>query len=240
MRTTILVASLSVSAISSSYAQVGVGEYRYGPDTSESFACMIAEERAKEDLIVKTIGERIEHIAEQKCRNEDCKIEYQTFRQIDGEIASITEKQVEKSVELGAKVCKVTINGSVHEKRSTVALTVLTPLDFKHNESFFINVVSNITGGELIVFNLHEERYTKIFQGKVTGAFHDNRIPNKGSFKAVLPSNEVQSKEKLLFVHLLDIIPVKSEYSLTEMRAFLSSVSPERKGISSRFITVRR
>lgn len=240
MRTTILAASLSASIFSSSYAQVGVGEYRYGPDTSESFACLVAEERAKEDLIVKTIGERIEAVTEQRCKNEDCKTELQTFRSIDGEIASIKDKKVEQSTELGARVCRVTIDGSVKENRSTVTLTILTPLDFKHNDQFFINVVSNFGGGELLVFNFHNDKYTKIYQGRVTGAYHDNRIPNKGTFKAVLPLDEVQSREKLLFVHVLDIISVKSEYSIVEMRAFLSSISTQRRGISSRFITVRR
>jgi hypothetical protein len=42
------------------FAVSGVGEYRYGPDTTENFACEMAEERAKSDAIVQYVGQLVE------------------------------------------------------------------------------------------------------------------------------------------------------------------------------------
>ena len=53
----ILLASLITT---NTFAITGIGEYRYGPDTTENFACEMAEERAKEDAILKYSGELIE------------------------------------------------------------------------------------------------------------------------------------------------------------------------------------
>ena len=35
--------------VTNAFAVTGIGEYRYGPDTTENQACEFAEEKAKED-----------------------------------------------------------------------------------------------------------------------------------------------------------------------------------------------
>jgi hypothetical protein len=48
---------LTISGVSSAKEVIGIGEYRYGPDTPQNLACELAEERAKENALSKFVYE---------------------------------------------------------------------------------------------------------------------------------------------------------------------------------------
>jgi len=218
----------------------GVGEYHYGADVSEAFACQVAEERAKEDLIVKNIGETIDHLVEKNCVNEECRTESQTFRFLDGRISKITSRTIEKYEYNGYNVCQVVLNGKVSKIASPVKITINSRLSFRDNDTFSVNFVSNTSGGDFFLFNLYNDRYVKVYHLDNVQAFKETTIPRKGHFKAIVPEFTTEVSEKLLFLHTLDKNTMKDEYTIQEMNAVLLSLSKEKYGAVNRFITVRK
>ena len=53
----IAITLLTISGVSSAKEVIGIGEYRYGPDTPQNLACELAEERAKENALSKFVYE---------------------------------------------------------------------------------------------------------------------------------------------------------------------------------------
>ena len=54
-----LLCLLMIPLFANAKETLGVGEYRYGPDTTQNFACQAAEEKAKEHAITRYVGEQI-------------------------------------------------------------------------------------------------------------------------------------------------------------------------------------
>lgn len=225
---------------SSASSLEGVGEYRYGPETSEAFACEVAEKKAVEDLIIRHTGETLQHLIEKNCLNEDCKTEAQTFRTVEGKVQSIDKKEIEHYVQLGYKVCKVSLIGKVKTITSSIQLSIASSLSFKHNDLFNISIVTNTSGGDLFLFNLYNEKYVRVYQTSDLKAFKEFTFPEKGMLKALVLEGKEEANEKLLFLQLFGNHSIKDEYSINEMNAFLSSIPPTKKGIASRFVNVRR
>ena len=78
--------SLNVGAVT------GVGEYRFGPDTTENLACEVAEDRAKQDALMKFNGQFIEAVIEENCQSEECRYNQQTFNKVEGYIKKAAAK----------------------------------------------------------------------------------------------------------------------------------------------------
>ena len=84
-----LLCLLMIPLFANAKETLGVGEYRYGPDTTKNFACQAAEEKAKEHAITRYVGEQIESIAYETCQNESCDMQKNTFNEVKGEIKTI-------------------------------------------------------------------------------------------------------------------------------------------------------
>lgn len=109
---TLLMSCLAIAA-----PIAGQGEYHFGPDTPESFACRGAEERAKSDALRKIHGEKIAVDQHLSCREfsarsaetEVCELNKMIWSHIGGEIRSsrIMRREV-KRLE-GSSVCSVNL-----------------------------------------------------------------------------------------------------------------------------------
>lgn len=241
MRTTTLVAFLSASLFSSNaYAVRGVGEYRFGPETSENFACEMAKDRARDDLVTKFVGEYLDYVIEKKCVNEDCTIDSQTFRSIDGHIKAIDDEKKEIRTELGHKVCVVTLLGNVERVTSPIKLDVQGSFSYKHNELFTLKVLSSHTGGDFYLFNLYNGNYRKVYTHRIEGWMKEAEVPKEGKFKAILPEGSSESHEMMLFLYVTNGVKVKEEYTTKEMDMFLSTMPPSTRRAYRRYVTVRK
>lgn len=117
---------LLVVSIGSQAAWIsGVGEYHFGPGTSETAACSAAEERAKLDALRKFYGESLAMDQTLSCResstldssNDQCSINQILWSQIGGEIKSsrLTKRDI---LEIpGSKVCRIEIVGDISSSR---------------------------------------------------------------------------------------------------------------------------
>lgn len=217
-----------------------VGEYYYKFDQSDEFACKIAEERAKENLIVAKHGFTINRIVEQACVNEQCITNAQTHESVEGRVTKIHEKTVEIHEFGEQKLCQVYLTGNVEKYVPKIQLSSHSSLSFKHNDTFSITILSNTSGGDFFLFNLYGDTYVQVYSTNKVQAFKEITIPSKGTFRATVPEYTSESVEKIVFLHLFNTKNIKTEYSIKEMDLFLKSMPRDRYGILTRFIMIRR
>ena len=109
--------SLNVGAVT------GVGEYRFGPDTTENLACEVAEDRAKQDALIKFNGQLVEAVIEENCQSEECRFNQQTFNKVEGYIKKSTAKR-QVVTEQGYKVCVVTVEPDVQKLNNDIKFSI--------------------------------------------------------------------------------------------------------------------
>jgi hypothetical protein len=101
---------------------VGVGEYRYGPDTPQNIACKMAEESAKENAVTKFLGEDIEFSIFQKCKDEDCELQKDSLNEVRGYVKQIIHKDTQIIALQGYTSCIVTIRAEVDTPKNEIKL----------------------------------------------------------------------------------------------------------------------
>ena len=98
----------------------GVGEYLYGPDTSESKACELAQDKAKSMALISVMGESVSSEEQLYCKETsgkksdyDCEYNSVRWSLIEGDLKS--PKNIEKKVETktGFTSCKVSLDVEV-------------------------------------------------------------------------------------------------------------------------------
>lgn len=236
----LLVLACSTVLVSAAYSHTGTGEYRFGPDVSENLACDLALQRATDDLLIKYSGELVDHVIEQRCVNNDCLFNRQTFSKSEGIVQNIQEQSRSVRTELGQRVCTVTATGTVKKVRSDLDFSIHGNFTFRHNERFNFTVVPNKPNGDFYVFNLYNDRYRKVYSAKGSQAFREVSIPTKGRLVAKLPEGQDVSHETLLFLYVTKEVPVGDYYTLNEMNLFLMSLDPSTKRAYRRFLTIRK
>lgn len=215
----------------------GIGEYFYGPDTSENMACNFAEEKAKENALQRYVGEIVESNLREVCVGENCDFLRETYNTVVGHIKNIKEKHVEKTVEEGRKVCTVIIDAEVGIIKDSVKLEVKNfEPTFIENVEMSFEFITN-KPGNLFIFNQYEDKYHKIYEVKnslVNQSFLVNDIV------AVLPDGKLHSKETLVFVYLGLDKKVKEVYTEFEMKNFIGSIPVESRDVVYRYVQIVR
>ena len=229
---------ISLLAPSLAFASTkGIGEYFYGPDTSENMACNFAEEKAKENALQRYVGEIVESNLREICIGENCDFLRETFNTVVGHVKNIKEKHVEKTVEEGRKVCTVIIDADVEIIKNSVQLKVKNfEPTFIENVAMSFEIIAN-KSGKLVLFNQYEGKYYKIYEKK-------NDFVNKSftvdDVVAVLPDSKLHSKEVLVFLYLELDKKVKDVYNEFEMKNFIGSIPVEKRVVIYRYVQIVR
>ena len=99
----------------------GVGEYLYGPETSESKACELAQDKAKSVALISVMGESVSNEEQLYCKETsgkksdyDCEYNSVKWSLIEGDLKSPinVRRQVVES-KTGLKSCKVSLDVEV-------------------------------------------------------------------------------------------------------------------------------
>jgi len=235
----LLLISLFVPSISLA-SSIGIGEYFYGPDTSDNLACSFAEEKAKENAIQNFSGSIIEVNTNETCLSEECSFLRETNANTTGVIKSIKNKKVDKYVESGQKVCFVQIEANVIPVQNR---TIFTLKDFNHifrvNDEVIFSAFTN-KPGKIVVFNFTENKYHKLYEQRIDTINTEIKIPSDKKMVAVLPNGVLTNKEKLTFVYLELDLPTKKVYNDFEMKKFLGNIPVEKKSVVNRFVQIVR
>jgi hypothetical protein len=98
----------------------GVGEYLFGPDTSESKACELAQDKAKAMALTSVMGEAVSNEQQLYCKETsgkrsdyDCEYNSVTWSLIEGDLKSPINVKREVESKTGFKSCKVSLDVEV-------------------------------------------------------------------------------------------------------------------------------
>ena len=202
----------------------GEGEYRFGPDTAENVACRIAEDRAKQNAIQNFIGEYIEHQTNEVCRDQTCTTFKSFFSETSGEIKRIVNKNSIVAPEKGYSVCIVEVDAEIVRVKNSIKFTVKGESEFSHGDRFSLSAISN-RSGKFAVYNLIDESYRLVYEGKITRTNSEFTIPKANKFQALLPVGRQQSKEMLVFVFTEKDLTFQPRYSKIEFEQMVNELS---------------
>ena len=230
---------LSSLIVTNAFAVTGIGEYRYGPDTAENLACELAEERAKEDAIIKYVGQSVEAQIKEECMREKCVFHRDTFSELNGYIKSLTKKEIEKQLFPGYSACVVTIEAEVAGINNTIIFQVDGKFDVKHEEEMTFKLVSN-RPGKIGMFNYYGNKYYKIQEAKFASQRTEIMLPYDKTKKlvAMVPDGQKQSKELVTFLFSEKDIVFKNEYSSLEMKNLIASIPPMNRKVVNRYVNI--
>ena len=225
--------------VTNAFAVTGIGEYRYGPDTTENLACELAEERAKEDAIIKYVGQSVEAQIKEECMREKCVFHRDTFSELNGYIKSLTKKEIEKQLFPGYSACVVTIEAEVAGINNTIIFQVDGKFDVKHEEEMTFKLVSN-RAGKVGMFNYHGNKYYKVQEAKFASQRTEIMLPYDKTKKlvAMVPDGQKQSKELVTFLFSEKDIVFKNEYSTLEMKNLIASIPPMNRKVVNRYVNI--
>ena len=231
--TALVLFSLNANAVT------GIGEYRFGPDTTENLACEIAEDRAKEDALIRANGQFVESVVEENCQSEECRFNQQTFNKVEGYIKKATAKR-QVVTEQGYKVCVVTVDADVEKIKNMIEFTIDGRFELRHNESVGFDVSSN-QEGDVYLFNYYDGKYTKVFRDRIATKWQKTVLPSKPRIVvAQVPEGQVQSKELLLFLFVNQDVSLKDSYTENELKSVINQIPASNRRVITRYINILR
>jgi hypothetical protein len=220
---------------------IGIGEYRYGPNTPQNVACQIAEERAKEDAINRFMGEHIESAVSENCKNGDCELDRVTYSESQGTIRKIIAKSDKRVEETGYTSCVVTVNADVVHSVNTIKLSLEEKyFNLKEFEKVQFRGTVN-KPGHITMFNFYGGNYHRLYHVNIASNAQDFVIPSsKHSITATLPKGVKQSKELVLFLFTETPVELREKYTENEMRILLSTLPFDKRKYVSRYVNIMR
>lgn len=232
---------LSSLIVTNALAVTGTGEYRYGPDITENMACELAEERAKEDAIIKYVGESIEAQIKEVCKDEKCVFHRDTFSDFNGYIKNISNKKTQKEISFGYSSCVVTVEAEVIGFKNSITFNVEGKFNVRHEEELTFKIVANKIG-KVGMFNYHGNKYYKVQEAKFASQRTEIVLPYDKTKKlvALVPEGQMQSKELVTFLFSEKDIMFKNEYSSLEMKNLIASIPPINRKVINRYIIIVR
>lgn len=230
--TALVLFSLNANAVT------GVGEYRFGPDTAENLACEVAEDRARQDALIKYNGQFVEAVIEENCRSEDCKFNQQTFNKVEGYIKKATAKR-QVVIEQGYKVCVVTLDADVEKLKNGIKFSIDGKFEYRDGDEIQFRGISN-TNGVVYLFNYYDSKYVMILR-KVAAQNKEIVLPSESyRMKAELPKGNMQSKELLMFLFVNQDVSLKDSYTEIEFKSAINQIPASNRRVITRYINILR
>ena len=238
----IAITLLTISGLSSAKEVIGIGEYRYGPDTPQNLACELAEERAKENALTKFVGEQIDAVIYGSCTNETCEIQRDTINSVKGYIKSISNYS-KRTVEVsGYTSCIINFTANVLEIKNPIKLILNEDsYNFKENDEVTFRGLSN-KSGNVAVYNYYNGIYRKIYVQTIATPNKEFVIPysNRNKIVAVLPAGELQSKELVIFLLTENAVHLQDTYTQIEYKNLLSRIPVHQRVVVNRYVYIMR
>ena len=229
----------------------GFGEYRFGPNVTETKACALALENAKKNSLTKVYGEKIFSEDLMRCTETDddvqCELNKSTISAITGTIKKIKSKKRSLERQEGYSICRFEIvvdivkpkqkkdpnfdfNISINNKlfRNGEELTIL----IEPNATMFINIFQwqpyTSTGISLtkIFPNINESnnKIEKNKKKKIPG--ESSEVHKKYNFVVEYPNKENKKyvDEYLVVVATKNIVNFVTDYDFKSFQDIISEI----------------
>lgn len=233
---------LILASTSHAKEMVGIGEYRFGPDTPTNVACEMAEERAKENAIAKFSGEDIDAVTFADCHNESCDVQRETINRTKGYIKNVLRKTQRTNEMQGYTSCVVTLFTEVEKVKDEIRLKLTDDsYNFKERDEVNFRAVPN-KPGYLALYNYYNGVYRIVDYQTVAQPEKEVVIPSsrKRRIVATLPAGELQSKELVVFLYTENWVDLKEVYTQAEYKNMLSKIPPHQRDVVNRYVYIVR
>ncbi len=103
----------------------------------------------------------------------------------------------------------------------------------------FRGVVNKV--GNLVIYNLYDDVYNKVYEEKITTINKEFVLPSsKNKIVARLPEDKLSSKEVLMFLFTENDFEFKNKLTELEMKSFLRNIPSEQRQILNRYVYIMR
>ena len=237
----LLLPLLITSMFANAKVTTGVGEYRYGPDTSEEDACILAEQMAKEDAISRVSGEEFGTTTFQHCQNEECETQRNVVSDKKGYIKEILDKDVRTGKSLGYNYCEASIRADVQFTENEIKFKLHND-NFQYNEGDEI-VISGFVDrpGTIVIYNYIDGIYRLVYGEKFASYDKEFVLPSTDNrIVALLPDGALNSKELIMVLFTEVNRDFKMSYNKVEMEDFLNTIPFEKKKVINNYIYIMK
>jgi hypothetical protein len=220
---------------------IGIGEYNYGPETPENIACQMAEDRAKEHALTKFLGEEIKISVLEECKDEYCTLNKETNNEVKGAIKDILNRKITHTKHLGHKTCTVTIKAEVERLINQIKFQIFEK-DFKYKvgDKIRFSGISN-KNGYLYIFNKYNNSLNHFYTQEIGEVNKKFSLPSKEKeIVAVLPEQQKESREMLVFLFSEEAIYIQANYTQSEFNMLLRSLPFDKHRVINEYVYIMR
>lgn len=237
-------ASLLFSALThSTIAATGTGEWHFGPDVSENYACQKAETLARIDAIRSVVGENIFVDEFQQCKemNDErkCVSDMAVFSMTDSYVKKITARKREVRPSYNGKVCTVDLDVKVTTDRPKIDAFVDGRFMYKSGESMQFKMATN-EPTKVFIFHIEGKKATMMwptFVGTNNKVANELTVPTQG-YKMIARASKFD--ESIVFVFSNDDLNFMRDYDVNDLNAKLLSIPITNRRIIRRNLVIEQ
>lgn len=237
----LLIPLLVTSMFAHSKVVTGVGEYRYGPDTSEESACVISEQMAKEDAIAKVIGEEIGSVSFEQCDNENCVFQKNTIVDKKGYIKELLHNEKSINKQLGYSSCVTNIRADVQVDENPINFKLYNE-DYRYTEGDEIILKGYIDRpGTILIYTYQNGIYSLVYGEKFAEYNYNFVLPStQNRMVAILDDDKLTSKELMMVLFTSSHRDFKMKYNEAEMKTLLNSIPFDKRKVINNYIYIMK
>jgi hypothetical protein len=229
-----------------SQAAFGSGEFHYGPETSENYACSKAEQLAKIEAIRSVIGENLyaDEFSQCKDRNGEiqCAYDVALFSTTDSFIRSVkSSKRYINERSVGGRTCRVDVNVSVSDKKPKIDAFVEGRFMYKHGDSMIFRVKTN-EPTKVFVFHTEGNKATMMwpaYYGTNNKVANELVFPTQG-YKITALASKARLPESLVFVFTNEEVNFMRDYDVDDLNNKLLALKIEDRRIIRRNLVIEQ
>lgn len=238
-----LISWIFLAAIRTTSASTGTGEYYFGPEISENYACQKAEVLARMDAIRKVVGENIfvdEFSQCKEVKNEvKCVNDRSMYSMTDSYVKSISNKQRSVRDFMGKKVCTVDLTANITLDRPQIDAFVDGRFFYKSGEQMQFKMVTN-TPTKVYIFNVEGKKATMMwptFVGTNNTVANELTLPTQG-YKMTARAGKLD--ESLVFVFSNAELNFMRDYDVEDLNTKLLSIPIKERRIIRRNLVIEQ
>jgi hypothetical protein len=227
-------------------AATGSGEFHYGPETSENYACAKAEQLAKIEAIRSVIGENLyaDEFSQCKDRNGEiqCAYDVALFSTTDAFIRGVKKsKRYIDNSSVGGRICTVHVDVIVSDKKPKVDAFVEGRFMYKHGDNMIYRVKTN-SPTKVFVFHTEGKKATMMwpaFYGTNNYVANELVFPTQG-YKITALASKAKLPESLVFVFTNEDVNFMRDYDVDDLNNKLLALKIEDRRIIRRNLVIEQ
>jgi len=224
-------------------AATGYGEWHFGPDVSENYACKKAESLARIDAIRSVLGENIFVDEFQQCKDVNderkCALDTAIFSMTDSYVKKITQLKREVSNSMGQKVCTVEVDVKVTNERPSIDAFVDGRFMYKSGESMQFKMATN-EPTKVYMFHVEGKKATMMwptYVGTNNKVANELTVPTQG-YKMIARASKFD--ESIVFVFSNAELNFMRDYDVNDLNTKLLSIPIKDRRIIRRNLVIEQ